>query len=214
MPITFNQILSSEDIDFDEVTDIYVSSFPENERQPLDKIIYRIDNGLSLLFVIQKEEKIAGMALLWDFKSIPFVLLDYLAIKNEYRGQQLGSSFFQYLLSYCNLRQKQMVIEVEDPSEGDNIIDRIKRVNFYLKNGACILSNVHYILPSLNNTLPTNMKLLLAPISSQMLVDQLTIKKMIERLYIEVYEKSIDDKQMHAVIQLVPEFISLSNIPL
>ena len=60
------------------------------------------------------------MALLWDFKELEFVLLDYMAVAKEYRNNNFGTLLFKFLTNNVNKCKKYMIIEVENYLFGKN----------------------------------------------------------------------------------------------
>ena len=161
--LSFHQISNINDIYFEKAITIYDESFPSNEKQPLSLIRKRVTENISSLFVGLLNDKVACMALLWDFKDLEFVLLDYMAVDKEHRNNKIGAIFFKYLSDTINTCNKHMIIEAENYLFGNNRELRKKRINFYIKNGAFILRDIPYILPSLDGTVPTEMCLMISP---------------------------------------------------
>lgn len=196
---------------YKDATRIYVDSFPQNERQPLAKIEDRVKKGKSLLFVGVLDGHVISIALLWDLRNSIFTLLDYMAVAEKYRNQSYGSYFFNILIDQIKHFQKYLIMEVEHPLFGENKTQRRKRILFYLKNGAYLMNNVPYILPTLNGTNSTDMLLMIAPKYHDGELIKSTIIELITRLYTEVYEKPIDDPQLDQIINQLPAQIDLIN---
>lgn len=211
MSVLFKSIDTPSHPFFDEAMRIYEASFPDNERQPIHKIRSRILSGRSSLYVAVMNDTVTSMCLLWDIVGSGFILLDYLAVHEKYRGRHMGSDFFQFLLHAVESTGKYLLIEAEDPEYGNNPDERIKRINFYLLNGAYLLSNVPYILPALDGTVPTKMNLLIAPEYKERILTGTEVAMIITRLYTEVYEKSIDDEELLSLLNLVPAVVNFSN---
>jgi ribosomal protein S18 acetylase RimI-like enzyme len=186
----FHQISNTNDIHFEKAIKIYNESFPSNEKQPLSLIKKRITESTSILFVGILNEDVMCMALLWDFKELEFVLLDYMAVDKEYRNNKFGTMLFKYLTKKMNAYNKYMVIEVENYLFGNNKELRKKRINFYIKNGAYVLNEIPYILPSLDDTLPTEMLLMISPKYETEMIEFEKVEKLIKRLYIDLYGKT------------------------
>ena len=85
MKIIYKELSNLKDNEFIEAINIYLDSFPANERQPVSLIKDRIENGQSKLHLGYKNKKIVCIALLWHFRDSDFVLLDYLAVDKKYR---------------------------------------------------------------------------------------------------------------------------------
>ncbi len=65
------------------------------------------------------------------------VLLDYLAVAPKHRGQGVGSEILQLLKT--RYAGKRILLEIEDPDEEcKNKSDRLRRKDFYLRNGLSV----------------------------------------------------------------------------
>lgn len=214
MKLVFQQIQEVQNLYFGEAMAIYNEAFPSSERQSIITVVERVKRGQSKLFVGVVKERVVAMALLWNFKNSPFVLLDYLAIKNNCRGLEFGTQFFQFLVQMTIKNKQFLLLEAEHFQFGSNKEQRKKRIQFYLRNGAYLLSNVTYILPSLDGTASTEMVLMIAPKPPREIVEKESIKNLIQRLYLEIYEKEPNDSVLISLLDKIPEQIELTNTPL
>jgi hypothetical protein len=210
--INFRPVIPNQTEFYSACMQIYQNSFPANERHPEDAILRRIEMGSTQMYAGSKDGQILCMAILWDFKeNDKFVLLDYIAVGKDFRGMHIGSSFLHYLAALIHTQGKLMLMEVEDPNYGENKLEKIKRVHYYLNNKASILKGVNYYLPALDNTNPTEMILMLLGAQEEELSGQL-VKSIIEELYIKLYQKPKSDPLLNSFLHLVPERVSLTNI--
>lgn len=209
--LSFHQILDINDIHFANAINIYNESFPSNEKQPLSLIKKRITESTSNLFVGLLNEDVICMALLWDFKELEFVLLDYMAVAKEYRNNKIGAILFKYLINSINTCNKYMVIEVEDYRFGNNKDQRKKRINFYIRNGAYVLNEIPYVLPSLDDTLPTEMILMISPKYQKEMIEFENIETLINRIFIDLYGKTKDNNLLVSILKNTPNKISFNN---
>lgn len=190
---------------------IYLDSFPENERQSLSLVKKRIEDGKSLLFVGITADEVVAMALVWEFKQLDFVLLDYMAVKSKYRNFKIGSQFLANLKNRLGEKNKTIVLEVEHPNFGDNKTDRVKRIEFYLRNGALIIDDFIYLLPPLDNTTPTEMVLMVIPVQKTRRYKKSEIHELVTALYKELYLRKDSDSLLNSFIHKIPETITLST---
>ena len=211
MPLNFKQIHSTKDICYEDAMLIYKDSFPPSELQPLYKIGERIAAGKSQLFVGIIKEEVICMALLWDFNNTDFTLLDYMAVSEKHRNNNFGSKLFQFLVEKVTGNHKFLMLEVENYLFGENREQRKKRINFYLKNGAYLLENVPYMLPSMDNSSPLEMQLMIAPKYECTPIKKSEIENLIKCLYQEIYEKSENDVLLVSVLKKIPDKIILVN---
>ncbi len=120
-----------------KIIKLYKSAFPKEERKPLALIKKLVKSGKSEVFaLLDNKGHFAGEVITIVTKSI--VLIDYLAISEHCRSLGYGSKALSFLKEIYN--NKTIILEIEDPEEvSDNTPLRLKRKDFYLKNGFHIL---------------------------------------------------------------------------
>ena len=115
-----------------KIKTLYYEAFPKDEQKPFELISQKQAEGLVEILSIKNEENFCGLVLL--AKSENLVLLDYLAIVKEFRGQKIGSEVLRILQD--RFKHEKLIIEIENPNVVcDNKPERIRRKHFYLKNG-------------------------------------------------------------------------------
>ena len=211
MEIIYQQITNTNELGYSDAIEIYKASFPSNERQPLNLVKERVEKGLSKLHVGYLGNEMVSIAFLWYFVESEYVLLDYMAVAEKYRNKQIGGDFFKFLTHKAISDKKYLILEVEDSNYGVNMEQRKKRIYFYIRNGAFILKDVPYLLPSLDNTLPTEMLLMMAPCNKNKQVKKSEIEFLITRLYRELYHKNENDLLLHTILKGIPHHITLIN---
>jgi hypothetical protein len=211
MEIYYTEIANTNDFRFVDAVQIYIDSFPPNERQPLPVLKRRIEEGRSKLYVGFHREEIVCIAFMYHFNTSDFVFLDYMAVIEKFRDHKIGSSFFSFLLEKVVSAKKYLLLEVENYLFGNNTDQRKKRINFYIRNGAYILKDAPYLLPSLDNTLPTEMSLMIAPKYKKDKLENKEIEIIFKLLYFELYEKTESDIQLHSIIKSIPDRVNLIN---
>lgn len=209
--LSFRQIANINDFHFEKALAIYDESFPSNEKHPLSLIKKRVTEKTSSLHVGLLNDKVVCMALLWDFNDLEFVLLDYMAVDKEHRNNKIGAIFFKYLSDIIKTCNKYIIIEAENYLFGNNKEVRKKRINFYLKNGAFMLRDIPYILPSLDETVPTEMSLMISPRFKKDYMNFEKIEKLIKSLYINLYGKTENDTLLISILKNTPKKISQNN---
>ena len=211
MEIIFSEIKDTNDIHFAEAIQIYMESFPSNERQPLPVMKRRVEEGRSKLYVGFHQNEIACIAFLYHFNKSDFVFLDYMAVTEKFRNYKIGSRFFSFLIAKVVSAEKYLLLEVEDYLYGNNTEQRKKRINFYIRNGAYILKDTPYLLPSLDNTQPTEMSIMIAPKYKTARLEKKEIEIIFKLLYFELYEKTESDTLLHSILKSIPDQVTLVN---
>ena len=112
-----------------EINDLYIEAFPKAERKPMDQIIKVCQNGYGRIIPILMDDEFVGMFITLDSDGDNTLLIDYFAIKSDYRGLSLGSKAIELL---NEMENKTTIIEIEPcVNEASNLLQRQKRKKFY-----------------------------------------------------------------------------------
>ena len=100
---------------------LYQEAFPASERKPFKLMIKKREEGVMELQALENEQnEFCGLAITILYQDM--VLLDYFAIAPKMRGKGTGTEGF--------------FLEIERTDvEAENLLQRQKRKNFYLRNG-------------------------------------------------------------------------------
>lgn len=123
------------DLDFEDISRLYLSSFPEKERQDLTFL-----NKKTSILGIFSDELIGFMSVVFD-REIAHIL--YFSVCDERRGQGLGSESLRLFIQTFNPSRIMVNIEKPLPTK-QNYPERIRRMGFYLKNGF-VSSGIEYM---------------------------------------------------------------------
>lgn len=116
---------------------LYHNTFPACERKPWALIRQKCRQGFMQVLSIEDDAgSFLGLAIIILYKDI--ALLDYFAVAPQYRGQSIGTNALQALRKrYAGYR---LLLEIEDPdAPADNTAERIRRKDFYLRNGMLVM---------------------------------------------------------------------------
>jgi len=173
-----------QNLTIEQTTDIYNTyihlHFPQNEIKPLKNIRRMWENGsyqaLAMYEKNENEVKLIGYAFCAMAPNCKMLLLDYLAIVEEYRGLGMGGIFLSEMRKFL-AKYEGILIETEDIDFAVNEEERQirkKRDAFYERNGVvrtAIKSRIFYVRFA-NWQLPV----------SQMLTDE-ECKRNLEEIY-------------------------------
>lgn len=123
----------------DLFADHIMRDFAVNERRPLFLLKRLHRRGLYKFWTLHDDTSgemlaYAGFLLAPDTDAM---LLDYLAVEPQYRGKGIGSRFLKEISAYCDTGG--VLIECEAPESAGSLEEkdiRLRRIAFYLKNGA------------------------------------------------------------------------------
>lgn len=128
--------------------DLYINSFPAEERRDWDLIVSPSTEGHPRLYLILADGKIAGLLTLWIFDR--FAYIEHLAVDPALHGGGIGSSAIRLIAE--KLDNKPIVVEIEPPTE--KIPQTIRRRDFYSRLGFVTIST-DYIQPPYAEGLPS-----------------------------------------------------------
>ena len=118
--------------DWCDIKKLYKAAFPFNEKKPFWLIKSKYEKGQADVWVIEKEDTFAGMAITMNGDDL--VLLDYFAVCADKRGGGIGGEALKALQEKYSDRRFFLEIEsVDKPSS--KLPERLRRKKFYLANG-------------------------------------------------------------------------------
>lgn len=119
---------------------LYIGSFPAEERRPWQSIVSPVNPHGPKLYAIIANGKIAGLATLWLFDD--FAYIEHLAVSPEVRGSGIGGNVIKKLRQLAGKRE--IVVEIEPPTATQP--DTIRRRNFYISHGFEVI-DTNYVQP-------------------------------------------------------------------
>lgn len=124
-----------------ELLDIRDEAFPENERSSDRNLDAYINNTRFTTYAVEDNERLVGFTVLINIDEDYSYLL-YLAIGQQFRSKHYGSIVLQNLINN-ELKGKALFgcIEALLP-ESENYTQRVKRAEFYTRNGMTVLDKV------------------------------------------------------------------------
>jgi hypothetical protein len=198
--LKIEQIFPTQVVEFQKVIAIYHDQFPENEQQPIDVLIHRLNTDLEQLYVGKIKEEIVAIGFVYNLPNTDFLLLDYLAISKNNQQNGLGSQFFKEIIKIAELQNKQLLMEVDNPDFEPEKDLKTKRVAFYKKNGAESINGLRYILPALDGTNTTEQILMYVPKAKIRKLQKLELINLVSVLYKELYNKPEEDLDLNKII--------------
>ncbi len=135
-----HRINSIDDPLFDEVFEIYNTSFPIYEQRPKDDFKVAFSNP-DIRFDVFLDFDMAICALRCAWERPEFVYLEYLAVAKEKRGDGLGGMLISDFIT--KHQGKDLILEIDPPQDE---ISR-KRLAFYEKYGFVTNEHLDYIHP-------------------------------------------------------------------
>ena len=111
---------------------LYQAAFPATEKKPFSMIRAMYNKGKSDVWYCVENGKFAGLVI--TINGPEQILLDYLAVAKNRRGQGIGSQMLKKMREQYNGKGVFLEIEIVDKA-AENFEERKRRKQFYLKNG-------------------------------------------------------------------------------
>lgn len=182
MPLTYHELTSLTDDLLFPWLDLYELSFPPQEKILVSDHLAALKDKMrgqgaehTLLAALDSTGDLVGMARYHIFSEHNMAVLWYLATAPHRRSQGLGGEFFEEILSRTRTAAVRFLIyEVEIPEHAHDPALARRRIQFYRRHGAQILTGIHYLQSVGTHLPPTPMHLLMhpfQPVSPQQVFD-------------------------------------------
>lgn len=110
-----------------EIKELYINSFPKNERFPFWLLKYCSKSDNVLFNIILDNDKLIGMEYIISYDNNAYLM--YFAIDKDNRGNGYGSKALEDLIK----RYETVILSIERANK--DLDDKKRRKNFYLRNG-------------------------------------------------------------------------------
>ncbi len=171
--VTYREIESGADPAYADWKRIYLASFPEDERMTLeffDRMLADKAKGTAAgkhMLAQTHGGGVSGIAYYETDAAVRACFLWYVAIDPARRAHGLGTEFYGEILERAARELAQMLIfEVEIPEDANG--EAARRIAWYRRLGARVLTGIHYVQSVDSGVPPVPMHLMvhgLAPLS-------------------------------------------------
>jgi GNAT superfamily N-acetyltransferase len=132
---------------------LYELTFPPEERLLAGELLRLLQNPAfcqihHMLALLDGDQRLAGLGLWQSQPRLSSAYLWYLAIQPGLRSGGLGSALYQAIVRSALTQHHLLIFEVEMPEEAPDEASRQlreRRIGFYRRNGARMLTGVHYL---------------------------------------------------------------------
>jgi GNAT superfamily N-acetyltransferase len=207
--------------EFEELRNIYVSTFPLQNTKQLDVYINHIydmlrnDNRYHLYAALE-ERSMIGISLLYVSENLKMALLDYMAIIPNFQRRGIGRKLFEFTDNEFNRLVPDnigMLLEVpkETVSDPDERVRRKRRIQFYSRLGVKVLKGVNYLLPIQIDGDVEEMYLMIKLSKNITWISKKSIADFIDSVYTDLYDYRKSDLLSKTITNL-PDLIDIEEL--
>lgn len=134
------------DADRPKLEEIYVASFPVDERREwalVERLADDPASPMTMLKITDGEGRAAGLLTIWRFDGLSYI--EHFAVDSSRRGSGLGSEVLSQVVKAE--MPVPIVIEVEPPSDPAYGPMAARRVDFYRRHGFTAFEDFDYVQP-------------------------------------------------------------------
>ncbi|MBW8333083.1 MAG: GNAT family N-acetyltransferase [Prolixibacteraceae bacterium] len=168
-------VSNSDDLS-DDLKQIYIGSFPPDERRDWQKMKELLQHSSFILNQVFENEELVGLISHWNLPN--FLFIEHFAILQSKRGKGIGSRALKQVIAE-NL--KTIIIEVEEPISDD----ARRRIAFYESAGFSVCEGIYHQPPYSPDK--NKVKMLLMSFPEKILPPEFDEIK--TRIYREVYQQ-------------------------
>lgn len=207
--------------EFEELRNIYLSTFPLENAKQLDVYLSHIydmlkNNNRYHLYAAVEDNSMIGISLLYIFDNLKMALLDYMAVKPNFQRHGIGSKLLEFTnneLNRCSPDNIGMLLEVpkENISAPDEWLKRKRRIQFYSRLGVRVLKGVNYLLPIQIDGDVEEMYLMIKASKNISQIPKKSIADFINSVYTDVYDYIKTDLLSKTIANL-PDVIDIEGL--
>ena len=131
MNIYLNRI-TAEHPDCKPIKHLYKSAFPAEERAPFWVLAGKSKEKYVDFLSVRSDEEFFGFVYIVNYRDLSYLF--FFAVEEKFRGQGFGSCILEKVRAKYSDRRLFLAIETLD-KDADNYDMRVRRKNFYLRNG-------------------------------------------------------------------------------
>jgi GNAT superfamily N-acetyltransferase len=207
--------------EFEELRNIYLSTFPLENAKQLDTYINHIHNMLGYdnryhLYAALEDGSMIGISLLYIFDNLKMALLDYMAVTPNFQRRGIGKKLFEFTnneFNRCIPDNIRMFLEVpkENVFDPDELLTRKRRIQFYSRLGVKLLRGVNYLLPIQIDGDVEEMYLMIKLTKNISWISKKNIANFINSVYSDLYEYRKFDL-LDKTINNLPDHIQIEEL--
>ena len=162
----------------DDLKQIYICSFPSNERREWDELKELIHHPQFCLNQVIEAQQLIGLISIWNLSYFTFI--EHFALRESDQGKGIGTQILKQLIEQ---KATKVVVEVEEPSTESNR----RRITFYERLGFSACEDIYWQPPYSPDK--SKVKMLLMSFPEKILpLEFIEIKKQLYHVVYQIFE--------------------------
>lgn len=162
----------------DDLKQIYISSFPFDERREWHELKGLIYHPQFCLNQVVEAQQLIGLISIWNLSYFTFI--EHLALRESDQGKGIGTQILQQLIEQKATR---VVVEVEEPTTESTR----RRITFYARLGFSVCEDIYWQPPYSPDKSIVKMMLMSFP-DKILPLEFIEIKKQLYRVVYQIFE--------------------------
>lgn len=150
------------------------------------------------------------MALLWKLEGTDFMVNEIISVIPSFKDVPFGKMYFDVLKHSEYYKNNHIIFEAEDPGFG-NKTERTERINYLLSHGFQWIKDVKTIVPHPTGDSHENTLLMILTQDRFVEFSQDEIKKLLIKLYKDLYHTEEDAYILKEILAHLPEEIEITG---
>ena len=199
--LSFSRLLESNHPDFAAFLAIYSEALPLSEQKPREALVTMLARRDYIFLMAHAEGVLCGFSIAYVSTAHSYYLLEYMAIAATSRNRGFGAQLYRAMRTYIaemSAAPRCAVLEVDAPDqECEDQAIRQRRVAFYERCGAEVVTGLDYLLPMECNGPPPAMRLMLDGEHP----GNEALCAWLADMFVHVYQRRQDDKRLLTMYQ-------------
>ncbi|NPD46226.1 MULTISPECIES: hypothetical protein [unclassified Lentimicrobium] len=208
--INFYNITDRQNQEYYEAIEVYKAGTPDELQLKTEVIDEKMDSGNAVIIMAKQNVMPAFMALLWKLEGTDFIVNEIISVIPSFKDVPFGKMYFDVLKHSDYYQNNHILFEAEDPEFGDKI-ERTERINYLLTHGFQWVKNVKTIVPHPTGDSHENTLLMLLTQDRFIEFSLEDIKKLLIKLYKDLYHTEEDTYILKEILAHLPEEIEITG---
>lgn len=203
------RLAPGDDSLFDQLHSIYVDVFPASERKSRAALRSMLASPDYHFLVELEHAAVVDFAIVRGLRGVDAVLLEYMGVRRNAQGVGRGSRLFRAIVNHPAFAGAYVLLEVEDERGTDPRGIMARRKRFYRSLDCVEVEGLHYIMPTVSDSTPPAMNLLLHRPSKVSALPRPVVADWLLAIYTQVYSRPSDDYNFVKMVDNLPREVRL-----